>query len=312
MDAAGNPSPLSDPLVATTQSVSAPMTISVQVEADDDDAEENLSNGSVSLGSSDLELIQDSSKVQAVGMRFQNVTIPQDATVQSADIQFTVDETDSGPISLEIRGQTGQALAFTSSSNDVTNRPTTGELMMWSPPDWTTVGASGDDQKTPDLKDVVQEIVSGNGWAEGSAMAFVIRGSGSRTAESHNGVSASAPILSVTYVVSIGPAPPDAPSLLSPADGATGVSLTPILSWDGVADTFEFQVSTDPLFTTTVHSDTVVTTSAAVPPGELSNGTLYYWRVRGTNSVGTGSFSTAFSFTTMAAPDNDPPSSPKI
>ena len=37
-------------------------------------------------------------------------------------------------------------------------------------------GASADDQRTPDLSDVVQEIVSGEEWVEGNAVAFVIEG----------------------------------------------------------------------------------------------------------------------------------------
>jgi chitodextrinase len=311
-DAAGNESSLSDPLTVMTQSVSDPVTISVQVSAGDDDAEERLSSGSVGLTSSDLELVQDGSRLQAVGIRLQNVAVPKGATIQEAYIQFTVDEAKSDVTSLEIRGQASdQPAPFTSTLNNITIRPTTAQAVSWSPPPWNSVGAAGLDQRTPDLKAVVQEIVDRIGWTEGNAMAFVITGTGVRTAESFNGVASAAPVLTVTYVVSIGPVPPDPPVLLSPPDGANDVSLTPDLSWDGVADTFDFQVAADPLFDVIVASETVVTTGVTLTSGILANGTTYHWRVRGTDSVGTGAFSAPFSFTTISAPDDEPPSQPQ-
>jgi chitodextrinase len=312
VDGAGNESLLSDVLTEMTQSLSNPVSISAQVGAADDDAEERLSTGSVKLRSSDLELNQEGSKPQAVGIRFQNIAVPWKATIQEAYIQFTVDEIDSGETSLEIRAQAADNPgAFTSTSQNITSRPTTAASVNWAPPAWNTRGESGPDQRTPDLSGIVQEIVNRKNWGEGNAMVFVITGSGERTAESFNGDSSAAPILTVTYVVSMGPAPPEPPLLLFPADGATNVSLIPSLSWEGVADTFNFEVASDPLFNGVVALDTVATTSVTVPSGALADGTIYYWRVQGTNSVGTGAFSAPFSFTTIAEPDDEPPNQPQ-
>lgn len=55
------------------------------------------------------------------------------------------------------------------------------------------------DPKTPDLKNIVQEIVNRPGWAPGNAMAFIFEGSGRRTAISRDQDSALAPLLNVTY-----------------------------------------------------------------------------------------------------------------
>jgi hypothetical protein len=199
-DAAGNESLLSDPLTVTTQSVSDPVTISVQVGASNDDAEERLSNGSVGLRSSDLELVQDGSKLQAVGIRFRNVAVPAGAVVGEAFIQFTVDETNSGAASLQIRGQAeDNPGAFVRSLESITSRPTTATVVNWAPPAWNTRGASGLDQRTPDLCGVVQEIVDRAGWVEGGAMVFVIKGSGERTAEAFDGEANAAPILTITW-----------------------------------------------------------------------------------------------------------------
>ncbi|MFT5142970.1 MAG: hypothetical protein ACI80V_001015 [Rhodothermales bacterium] len=60
-------------------------------------------------------------------------------------------------------------------------------------------GPAGSDQETPDLKALVQEIVNRSGWGSGNSMAFIITGSGERTAESYEGSSSKAPLLRVTW-----------------------------------------------------------------------------------------------------------------
>ena len=230
VDAAGNESLLSDVLTAVTQSVSDPVMISVQVAASDDDAEERLSSGSVGLTSSDLELTREgSSKLQEVGIRFQNVTIPQAALIDEAYIQFTGDEAKSEATSLMIYGQAADdALAFASSSGNITSRDKTSEAEPWSPPPWNTVGEASVDQRTPELKRIVKKIVDRGQWQAGNAMVFIITGTGVRTAESYNGVSAAAPVLHVTYRVSVGDTPPMV-TISAPADGSAftqGDSIT--------------------------------------------------------------------------------------
>ena len=69
-------------VVVPTRSADA-ATISVRVNTTNDDAEETLSDGSIDLTSSDLELVTGGSDVQSVGIRFV-VGIPQVSTIQSA------------------------------------------------------------------------------------------------------------------------------------------------------------------------------------------------------------------------------------
>ncbi|TSA16360.1 hypothetical protein D4R75_13585, partial [bacterium] len=95
---------------------------------------------------------------------------------------------------------------------------------------------------------------------------------------------------------------PSAPALASPADGATGVPISPTLSWGASAGatSYRLQVSTGSTFTTTVFDDSTLTaTSRQVGP--LSNNTKYYWRVNAKNAGGTSAFSPTQSFTTLVA-----------
>jgi hypothetical protein len=166
--------------------------------ASTDDAEERAS-GSVSLSSSDLELVTDGSRVQTVGVRFPGLEVPQGASVVAAWIQFEADEVSSDPVSLSVAAQDADdAASFVNSSGNVSGRPRTGSV-AWAPAAWDVRGARGAAQRTPDLAGLVQQVVSRPGWASGNAMAFVVTGSGTRTAEAFDGAG-SVTVLHVEYV----------------------------------------------------------------------------------------------------------------
>lgn len=175
-------------------------TFEVRVATSTDDAEEQVSSGSVNLTSSDLELISDGSNAQLVGMRFTNVTVPNGATITNAYVQFQVDETNSGTTNVNIQGQAiDDAPTFTTSTSNISTRSRTTATVLWAPVPWTTVGEQGLDQRTPNIAGVIKEIVDRPGWVSGNDIVIVITGSGERTAESYNGVSSAAALLHIEY-----------------------------------------------------------------------------------------------------------------
>ena len=199
-DAAGN-ARTSDPVAVTVSNQTTATALNVPVKAAADDAEERTS-GSTYIDSSDLELVTDAGNVQTVGMRFAGVTVPRNATVTNAYVQFTVDEVTTGATSLTLRAQAADAAATFvagTGNRNISSRPVTGASVAWTPPAWSTVGAHGADQRTPDLSAVVQEVVSRAGWASGNAMAVVITGTGTRTASAFESGAALAPVLHVEY-----------------------------------------------------------------------------------------------------------------
>jgi hypothetical protein len=171
-----------------------------RVAAGSDDAEES-SSGSMSLTSSDLELVNDGND-QRVGVRFTGVAIPQGATIATAYIQFQADETQSETTNLLLQGQAiDNAPTFTSSSGNVSSRARTAASASWGPAAWGTVGEAGANQRTPELKTIVQEIVNRSGWTGGNAIAFIMTGTGHRTAVAYEGSSSAAPLLHVEFNV---------------------------------------------------------------------------------------------------------------
>jgi serine protease len=173
-------------------------TFETRISSSLDDVEER-SSGSVNATSSDLELVFDNSN-QNIGLRFTDVSIPKGATVTAAYVQFTTDERNSGTTSLSIKAHDiDDAPAFTTSSRNVSNRTTTNASTSWQPEAWNTVGAATANERTPDIKDVIQEVVSRSGWNSGNDIAIIITGTGERTAESFNGSSTKAPLLRIDY-----------------------------------------------------------------------------------------------------------------
>lgn len=176
-----------------------PTVVETSIISGADDAEEVVSSGRINLSSTDLEMIQED-KEQLVGLRFNNLCIPHDATITSAWIQFTVDESTSDFTRLTIEGESiGDAGPFTTSAYNISSRNRTVSAVEWEPPAWSTVGASGPDQQTADIKNIVQEIVGLADRASGNSMVFIISGEGKRVAESYDGVSAAAAVLHVEF-----------------------------------------------------------------------------------------------------------------
>jgi hypothetical protein len=95
---------------------------------------------------------------------------------------------------------------------------------------------------------------------------------------------------------------PSAPSLVSPPNGASGVSTTPTLDWSDVtgATSYDVQVCSDSGCTNVVRSQTGLTASQWTVSPALSGGTTYYWRARAVNSCGASAWSATWSFTTQA------------
>jgi hypothetical protein len=174
---------------------SPPVVFEKRVIASADDAEEGP-RGGVSITSRDLELVDD----QEVGMRFTGVDIPAGATILEAWLQFQADETGAGAISLTLQGEAvDDAATFTTRNANVSSRPRTAAASVWSPPAWPAKYVQGPDQRTSDIAAVIQEIVDRPGWSSGNALAILVTGTGTRTAESFDRNPSAAPLLHVLY-----------------------------------------------------------------------------------------------------------------
>lgn len=190
-------------------------TVEVRIGASGDDIEESAT-GAFTASSSDIELVFDASN-QQVGLRFAGLAVPPGATITRAYVQFEADEVQSEATNLVVRAHAADNAPAFSSTAKVSTRPSTNAAVPWSPPAWALVGEVGPNQRTPDLRAVVQEVVGRPGWASGNALALLVTGTGHRTARAFEGKPAGAALLHVEYVT--GPPPPNqAPTVDAGAD----------------------------------------------------------------------------------------------
>lgn len=178
-----------------------------QVNKSENDAEENLSDGDVNITSSDLELCYDpgvigiGSKDQYIGIRFESIDIPKTAIVDSAFIQFTAEGSTNDPTLVEVYGELMFNSPVFSSSLDynISARTRTSNFVNWNIPEWNINDATTENERTPNLNTLVEEIIQQSLWQRNNSMSFIIEGSGTRRAYSYDESSSKASVLHIYY-----------------------------------------------------------------------------------------------------------------
>lgn len=172
---------VSDIRVSLNLKEKSDLGIAIPVSHANDDAEEG-DDGKVNLGSSDLELVEDSG-TQLVGVRFNKINLDRNAKIRSAYLQFTCDEPSTDPTTLIISGEdAGNAERFRGESHDLSSRSLTQAEVGWTPGPWKVAGASAKQHRTPDLTQIIRSVISRDDWEPGNSLAFLISGSGKRVA----------------------------------------------------------------------------------------------------------------------------------
>jgi len=164
-----------------------------QVELSDDDAEETISSGSVSIGGSSFDMRSS----QVNGLRFQNIPIAPGTQILEAHLTFNARSTSTGAATIRFYAQDADdAPGFSSSVSDISTRAKTTATATWNPADWDTV----DEQHvSSDLTALIQEIVDRPGWTAGNSLTIIqSHDSGAeRHAQTYNGNAAAAPMLRI-------------------------------------------------------------------------------------------------------------------
>jgi hypothetical protein len=131
----------------------------------------------VYLTSPDLELgVAEMGGDQTVGLRFLKVPTTSASTIYRSFIQFECDEPSFGTVLLRIRAQSSaNAAGLTTASADTTSRAQTTKYVDWSPESWNVVQNRGMRQQSPDVTEIIQEVMGLPGWVAGNPIVFTIR-----------------------------------------------------------------------------------------------------------------------------------------
>ncbi|GEM_PF-6741852 len=127
-----------------------------------DDAKEN--SGVVNRSSATISIGGD----QYIGLRYRNVTIPQGASILSAQVTFK-STTVASTATFTIKAQAiDNAAAFASTASNISSRAVTVASVT------TGLTGSSSPYTTVDLSVVIQEVINRSGWSSGNAIALII------------------------------------------------------------------------------------------------------------------------------------------
>jgi hypothetical protein len=183
-------------------------TFSGQVSQSSDDAGENGNTNNVTT--TDASLGDSNTGYKYWGFRFQNVTIPQGATITAASVKIWAASGTTVNRSIDFNLAVNPSTFVNNSTSGISGLTLTGDSVTWNASGLT----AGAFNQSPDLTTAVQALVNQGSWASGNAMICVMTRLGSQTlvAEAYDGSSSEAAELSITYTS--GASPPGAPSNL--------------------------------------------------------------------------------------------------
>jgi len=156
------------------------------------------SGGTVVLDGEGIEIGNDG----VAGLRFSDVRIPADAYVVEARVQFHKAATQREPTEGSIRAElVPDSPPFSAAPFDLSSRPRSLASVPWIIRTWSGSVARDLNTITPDLRDLIREVVAQPGWQSGNALSLFFEHVGEgRTAGGFESGKARAATLSVVFI----------------------------------------------------------------------------------------------------------------
>ncbi|MCF6243644.1 MAG: GDSL-type esterase/lipase family protein [Sulfurovum sp.] len=153
---------------------SATIKVDMHILQGSDDAYENRYKRVYTKRSDNNQYIMIDRSAPYVGLRFQNLNIPQNSVITNAYITMTSRWNNNGgkynPAYNIYAEASDNANTFKSRLKNISNREKTQNRVFFKTPD---VNRSGESYNTPELKSLVQEVVNRRGWRSGNNLAFI-------------------------------------------------------------------------------------------------------------------------------------------
>ncbi|PWK50918.1 PilC/PilY family type IV pilus protein [Pleionea mediterranea] len=184
------------PILYPVTNINRPIDPSVVAPIDRgiNDVEEYTDGSETLVGGTSMDL----NTHNTIGLRFEDLLIPQGALIVSASISFTSKQASSGDAAYRIFAENvDDAAQFTTNPTSVSSRTSTTASVDWQPTDWEEDVS----YSTPELKTMVQEVVDRTGWCGRNAMSFKVQhlSGDERHAYTYETPGGTAPVLRVKY-----------------------------------------------------------------------------------------------------------------
>lgn len=131
------------------------------------------------------------------GLRFRDAGVPRGATILSSFVLMRPALLGMDPAEWTVYGDLSAAgQPFTEDLGGLSSRPRTTSGALWNVSAWMGIGFQ---LTSPDLSEVVEEVVGQPEWVPDSAIGLLVSGAGERSASSFDGAAAGAPEFWVFY-----------------------------------------------------------------------------------------------------------------
>ncbi|MBB6371938.1 lamin tail domain-containing protein [Chryseobacterium shigense] len=181
--------------------VSAQSLFQMEVSTQNNDVEVRADN-TADITSSDLELAgKDGATLQETFLRFEGISLPADAAINSVYLVFNGDEPSTSSTTMKITGEIGNSLPYPASAAASTGLNLKSRIYSTSFAEWITSGCVVDQQyQSPDLKNVLNEMFA-NAGLNNASLAFRIQGNGQGafTVRSYSAAAGKRPKLVINY-----------------------------------------------------------------------------------------------------------------
>jgi hypothetical protein len=198
-------------------------TFTAQIAQSTDDGEQLHSSNAMTLTNTVDVLKQATGEAQYWAGRFQNVTVPSNATVSAASLSV-FPTTGTNAMNGSIYGnKTGNPSTLGTTSSYISNLAFTSNSVTWN-----TTLTNGQFNASPDITAIINELIGQGSWASGNSMLFIIAAQSPINGcqiEEYDGSTSNCAKLSITYTV---PGGPGSCSPLYPFGSFVGVPCAPL------------------------------------------------------------------------------------
>ncbi|MEO0472301.1 MAG: Ig-like domain-containing protein, partial [Bacteroidota bacterium] len=280
-----------DEVIVNIETQMMVQTLSLNISASAQDAEEDAA-GNVNLSSDTLELVRGQTFAigdQRLGFYFDNVNVPQNAKIVGARLSFTAAPPyNTHPIDLNIYGEaTDNAQIFSNVNSNLSLRSLGSESVNWRPRIWIEQDST---EVSPDLSQIISEIVGRSGWQNGNALTLLMQGSGGRAAWSYDGDPAKAAKLDIWYQDVGSTLSLDIPPYLQSISDTSVVMVCKT----SLAANLTVNIGPAPGNWTRSITDTLLQQEHHVLIGELNPNSTYYYQIQSGGQVLSGNDATHF------------------
>lgn len=152
-------------------------TLNTRINGSDQDAYEWHYDGNMYVQYNEIRLGGNQSTYSSGGLHYPNLPLKKNATILEAYLELTSGADRSGNMNIRIQAEDKDtSSAFTSGYRNITKRNSLTSAYV----DWgiNQSWSNGTTYRSPDIKNIISEVINRNGWQAGNNLTFILKATG--------------------------------------------------------------------------------------------------------------------------------------